>query len=74
MQAVRSVVVGFARIVVVLSLGILFAHAAPEVTVTVYTYKLQGAYILILILILTGLCLKIASDLVLWFAYCERAW
>ncbi|MEX3015996.1 enoyl-CoA hydratase [Gymnodinialimonas hymeniacidonis] len=50
-------------------IGILFTHAAPEVTVTVYTYKLQSAYILIL----PGLGLKIATDLIQWFACRERA-
>lgn len=51
-------------------IGILFAHSDPETTITVYTYKLQSAYILIL----PGLGLKIVTDLVLWFVYGERAW
>lgn len=51
-------------------IGILFAHADPEVTVTVYTYKLQSAYILIL----PGLGIKILSDLTLFFVYGEHAW
>lgn len=51
-------------------IGILFAHGDPDVTVTVYTYKLQSAYILIL----PGLSLKILADLILWFGYGERAW
>ncbi|MCR9237062.1 MAG: enoyl-CoA hydratase [Alphaproteobacteria bacterium] len=51
-------------------IGILFAHSSPEVLVTVYTYKLQSAYILIL----SGLTLKIVTDLILFFLYAERAW
>jgi len=51
-------------------IGAIFAHSAPETTVTVYTYKLQSAYILIL----PGLAIKIVTDLILWFAYRERAW
>ena len=51
-------------------IGILFAHASPETTVTVYTYKLESAYILIL----PGLGLKIITDLLLFFAYGETAW
>ncbi|MBL4812940.1 MAG: enoyl-CoA hydratase [Rhodobacteraceae bacterium] len=51
-------------------IGALFAHGSPETIVTVYTYKLQSAYILIL----PGLGLKIITDLILWFVYAERAW
>lgn len=51
-------------------IGALFAHSSPETTITVYIYKLQSAYILIL----PGLGLKIVTDLILWFAYGERAW
>ncbi len=51
-------------------IGILFAHAEPETTVTVYTYKEQSAYILIL----PGLALKILVDLALFFFLGERAW
>ncbi len=51
-------------------IGAVFANAAPDTMVTVYTYKLQSAYILIL----PGLTLKIVCDLIL-FLYClERAW
>lgn len=51
-------------------IGVMFAHASPEITVTVYTYKLQSAYILIL----PGLALKIATDLALFMIYRERSW
>lgn len=51
-------------------IGALFAHSSPETTITVYIYKLQSAYILIL----PGLGLKIVTDLILWFVYGERAW
>ncbi len=51
-------------------IGILFADSDPDVVVTVYTYKLQSAYILIL----SGLGIKILTDFILWFVYCERAW
>lgn len=51
-------------------IGALFAGADPETTVTVYTYKLYSAYILIL----PGLGLKILADLVQLFALGERAW
>ena len=51
-------------------IGAIFSHSDPETTITVYTYKLQSAYILIL----PGLALKILTDLILWFAYRERAW
>ncbi|MCY6383351.1 hypothetical protein [Hoeflea prorocentri] len=51
-------------------IGVLFANAAPDTMVTVYTYKLQSAYILIL----PGLTLKILCDLVLFFFCRERAW
>lgn len=51
-------------------IGILFAGAAPETMVTVYTYKLQSAFLLIL----PGLALKIIVDLVLWVVFGERAW
>ncbi|MCK8464585.1 enoyl-CoA hydratase [Aliiroseovarius sp. S1339] len=51
-------------------IGALFAHSSPETTITVYIYKLQSAYILIL----PGLGLKIVTDLILWLAYGERAW
>lgn len=51
-------------------IGILFAHSSPEVTIIVYTYKLQSAYILIL----SGLALKIVTDMILFFACGERAW
>lgn len=51
-------------------IGIMFAGADPETIVTVYTYKLQSAYILIL----PGLALKIVVDLILFFGFGERAW
>ena len=51
-------------------IGILFVHSAPETTVTVFIYKLQSAYILIL----PGLALKIVTDLTLFLVYKERAW
>ncbi len=51
-------------------IGIIFSHSDPETTITVYTYKLQSAYILIL----PGLGIKIITDLILWFGYLERAW
>lgn len=51
-------------------IGIVFAGADPEVISTVYTYKLESAYILIL----PGLGVKILTDLTLWFGYHERAW
>ncbi len=51
-------------------IGIIFSHSDPETTITVYTYKLQSAYILIL----PGLGIKIITDLILWFGYHERAW
>lgn len=51
-------------------IGILFAHADPETTVTVYTYKAQSAYILIL----PGLGLKVLCDLIQFFFFRERAW
>lgn len=51
-------------------IGILFAGEGPEIAVTVYTYKLQSAFILIL----PGLALKVGVDLVLFSAFAERAW
>ena len=51
-------------------IGALFAGADPETTVTVYTYKLQSAYILIL----PGLGLKILTDLIVFSAFGEHAW
>ncbi len=51
-------------------IGAMFAHSDPQTTVTVYAYKLQSAYILIL----PGLALKVVTDLILWFGYRERAW
>jgi len=51
-------------------IGAIFASAGPETAVTIYIYKLQSAYILIL----PGLGLKVATDLILFFAYRERAW
>ena len=51
-------------------IGALFAHSDPDTTITVYTYKLQSAYILIL----PGLGLKILIDLILFFGFAERAW
>lgn len=51
-------------------IGILFSHSNPETIVSVYTYKLQSAYILIL----PGLGIKILTDLVLFFVYGEHAW
>lgn len=51
-------------------IGTLFANSAPDTMVTVYTYKLQSAYILIL----PGLVLKIVCDLILFFVYREHAW
>lgn len=51
-------------------IGILFSHGDPETISTVYTYKEQSAYILIL----PGLALKVVCDLLLFFAFGERAW
>lgn len=51
-------------------IGAIFGHSDPETTITVYTYKLQSAYILIL----PGLAVKILTDLILWFVYQERVW
>lgn len=51
-------------------IGILFSHGDPETTITVYTYKEQSAYILIL----PGLALKILVDLILYAFFAERAW
>lgn|GEM_PF-1010166 len=51
-------------------IGALFANSAPEIMVTVYSYKLYSAYILIL----PGLALKIVCDLVLYFIYGSRQW
>lgn len=51
-------------------IGILFAGSDPATTATVYTYKLESAYILIL----PGLGIKIAIDLLLYSAFHERAW
>lgn len=51
-------------------IGAIFSHPSPETAITIYTYKLQSAYILIL----PGLGIKIVTDLILWFAYRERAW
>lgn len=51
-------------------IGAIFAHPSPETAITIYTYKLQSAYILIL----PGLGIKIVTDLILWFAFGERAW
>lgn len=51
-------------------IGAIFAHPSPETAITIYTYKLQSAYILIL----PGLGIKLVTDLILWFAYGERAW
>lgn len=51
-------------------IGILFAGDGPHTAVTVYTYKLQSAFILIL----PGLALKIVVDLVLFIVFVERAW
>ncbi|MET2985203.1 enoyl-CoA hydratase [Aureibaculum conchae] len=44
-------------------IGILFTESSPETTYTVYQYKEQSAYILIL----PGLALKIISDIILYF-------
>lgn len=51
-------------------IGVIFGHSDPETTVTIYTYKLQSAYILIL----SGLAIKIVSDLISFFIFHERAW
>ncbi len=51
-------------------IGILFADSAPDTMVTIYAYKLQSAFILIL----PGLALKIACDVILFLVYAERAW
>lgn len=51
-------------------IGAIFAHPSPETAVTIYTYKLQSAYILIL----PGLGIKVLTDLIAWFAFGERAW
>lgn len=51
-------------------IGALFAGSDATTAFTVYTYKLQSAYILIL----PGLGIKIATDLILLFAYGETAW
>lgn len=51
-------------------IGAIFSHPSPETVITIYSYKLQSAYILIL----PGLGIKIVTDLILWLAYRERAW
>lgn len=51
-------------------IGAIFAHASPETAVTIYTYKLQSAYFLIL----PGLGIKVLTDLFVLFALGERAW
>jgi len=51
-------------------IGAIFAHVSPETAVTIYTYKLQSACILIL----PGLGLKVITDLTLFLVYGERAW
>ncbi|SHI46178.1 hypothetical protein SAMN05444000_101181 [Shimia gijangensis] len=51
-------------------IGAINAHPSPEVASTILFYKLQSAYILIL----PGLALKILTDLILVFAFGERAW
>jgi hypothetical protein len=51
-------------------IGAIFSHVSPETAVTIYTYKLQSAYILIL----PGLGIKILTDLILFLIYAERAW
>lgn len=51
-------------------IGATFAHVSPEMAVTIYAYKLQSAYILIL----PGLGLKVVTDLAMFLVYGERAW
>jgi len=51
-------------------IGAIFGHSDPETTITIYTYKLQSAYILIL----TGLAIKIVTDLISYFVFHERVW
>lgn len=51
-------------------IGAIFTHASPETAVTIYTYKLQSAYILIL----PGLGIKVLTDLYALFVFGERAW
>ena len=50
-------------------IGAINPHPAPELAVSIYTYKLQSAYILIL----PGLGLKIVIDLILFFGFGVRA-
>jgi len=51
-------------------IGAIFGHSDPETTIAIYTYKLQSAYILIL----SGLAIKIVTDLISFFVFNERAW
>lgn len=51
-------------------IGAINPEPTPELAAIIYSYKLQSAYILIL----PGLALKIAVDLLLFFAFRERAW
>lgn len=50
-------------------IGAVVGSPDPQTAVIVYTYKLMSAYILIL----PGLGLKVACDLLLFFAYNEQA-
>ncbi len=51
-------------------IGAINPHPAPETASFIYDYKLQSAYILIL----PGLGMKIAMDLIEFCAFGERAW
>lgn len=51
-------------------IGAIFAGPSPETAVTIYTYKLQSAYILIL----PGLGIKVLTDLYAFWAFGDRAW
>lgn len=51
-------------------IGAVIGSPDPETAVTVYTYKVLSAYILIL----PGLALKVLCDLTLYFGFGERAY
>jgi len=51
-------------------IGAIFSGGTAQTIATVYTYKLESAYILIL----PGLAIKIVSDLISFFVFGERAW
>jgi len=51
-------------------IGVIFSGSTAQTIATVYTYKLESAYILIL----PGLAIKVVSDLISFFLLGERAW